>query len=48
MNSSWAEVAHRQQHTPALPDSAAAAQEANDQQHGTHTDEQVGNIGQLG
>lgn len=29
-------IAHRQQHTPALPDGSAAAQEANDQQHSTH------------
>ncbi|TNN83662.1 hypothetical protein EYF80_006180 [Liparis tanakae] len=33
-------IAHHQQHTPALPDSSAASKEANDQQHGAHSDEQ--------
>lgn len=46
--SSWDEVAHRQQHTPALPDRSAAAQETNDHQHSTHTDEHIANAGQLG
>lgn len=41
-------VAHRQQHAPALPDGAAAAQEADEQQHGAHCNEQVGDVGQLG
>lgn len=42
----WA--THRQQHTPALPHGSAAAQEADDQQEGTHGDEQVAHAGQVG
>lgn len=41
-------VAHRQQHAPALPDGAAAAQEADDQQHSPHCYEQVADAGQHG
>lgn len=41
-------MAHRQQHTPALPNGSTAAKEADDHQHSTHCDQQVADAGQLG
>lgn len=43
----FSNMAHRQQHAPALPDRPAAAQEADDQQHAAHSDQQVADVDQL-